>query len=151
MGHLEMAILATQMRAGLARLREFNSFQPDDERALDRVAALLGGFIEDRLTIATVPTSGPSAIASTPAMPENAEDRAARGAFELLRAAHPQHADRMSSLMWMSESGGVHFFKHSNTRRSMTFDTGSGVLSCTLETGETCHDAGQVLREIANL
>lgn len=43
-GDLEIAVAAAQARTNIARVRDFTSFQPEDEIALDRVMALLGGM-----------------------------------------------------------------------------------------------------------
>lgn len=146
MSPFEMAILAAQTRANLARLRDFTTFQPDDEKALDRVDALLVDIIQP-----FAPATASAPAHAEPVTPVDPQEEAGTKAFELLRAAHPQHVDRMSSLMWMGMAGDVHVFKHSNTRRSMAFNPVTRVVSGTLETGETSHDAGEVLREIATL
>lgn len=149
MSDFEIAVLATQIRANLARLREFVSFPDADELALDRTDHLMQGLIQPAEK--TVRSLMDPPLKSPEPAAETQEERDAREAMDRLRAAHPRHHAMMSSLMWMGLSGGSHLFKHSDTRRAMTFDPATGTVSCTIETGETSHDPDVVFREIATL
>jgi hypothetical protein len=164
MGDFEMAVLAAQTRANLARLREYNGFQPADERALDDVDRLLSGILSDHAPASVRPPAprrrstpfapGTATPARAPAPPPAATDpqqALAQKAAADLRAAHPRFTDRMTALMWMSMSGDTHIFKHSNTRRSLAFNAANGAVSCTVATGETSFDPATVFSEVGTL
>ena len=149
----EVGVLATQARANVARLRDFTTFPPQDEAALDRAMVLLAGMIPGASP--AVPAQRTS-HAPTPAAPTPAPSTVPSGgegaqALALLRSAHPTLTQHMGDLNWVTRSGDLHVFRHARTQRSMTFDPATKVVSGTLDNGETSHDAGIVLRVIANL
>lgn len=158
-GTLEMAVLAAQTRANIARLRAFVTFEAADETALDRVGALLGDFVKPFES--ATPTSAPTAATprqrsspfpaagSVPAI--DPQVAAAEDAAKQLRTAHPQHASRMAALVWKGLSGGVHIFKHNDTGRTLAFDPVSKRVSCTVVTGETSFEPSTVFSEVGTL
>lgn len=158
-GDLEMAVLAAQARANIARLREFTTFHAADEKALDRASVLLGDFIKpfESPASTTAPTAATPRQRSSPfpaAAPVPTVDpqvSAAEDAARQLREAHPQHVSRMSALMWMGLSGDVHIFKHSSTRRTLAFNPVSKRVSCTVATGETSFEPSTVFSEVGTL
>ena len=155
----ETGVLATQARTGIARLREFTTFNAQDEAALDRTMALLAAMLPG--ASAAAPTRQASHAPATPVTPAPSTSQApsanggtsgdAEQAFSLLRSAHPSLGQYMADLNWVTLSGGLHVFRHARTHRSMTFDPRTKVVSGTLDNGETSHDAATVLRVIATI
>jgi hypothetical protein len=156
MSEFEMAVLAAQTRANIARLREFTTFQPHDETAFDRVANVLAGLIPGQ-SAPRQPVHSPVPMSTTAPAPASAapaagatQDEAGRALADL-RAAHPTLAAYMNELRWVTRSGDLQVFRHSRTQRSLTFDPRSKVISGTLDNGETSHDAATVLRVISTI
>lgn len=49
MSEFEMAVLATQARAAIGRLRDFIGFHPEEQASLDATVGILGTLIPDRI------------------------------------------------------------------------------------------------------
>jgi hypothetical protein len=140
MGDHEMALLATQIRANLARLGEFIGWPEDQQMAIDKVTETMGGLI-DEIAQRNAPTfdAAPGA--------EDDDVVTAKRIGEMLLAAHPDRAMAIGSLMWMSRTNGLHYLKHRISRRMITFDEATGVVRGRLDTGEESEDGDAVLRE----
>lgn len=140
MGDHEMALLATQIRANLARLGEFIGWPKDQQMAIDKVSETMGSLI-DEIAQRNAPTFG----AATGAEDEDVATAHRIGA--MLLAAHPARAEAIRALMWMSYTDGLHYLKHRISRRMITFDETTGVIRGQLDTGEESEDGDAVLRE----
>ncbi len=68
-----------------------------------------------------------------------------------LERSHPDHAEVIRSLMWMGVDGGIDYFKHRDTRKTITYDALTGTVEGDLETGEKSTNPEAVFREVATL
>lgn len=141
MGDHEMALLATQIRANLARLDEFIGWPEDQQMAIDKVFETMGGLI-DEIAQRNAPTFG-----AGPGV-EDEDVATAHRIGDMLLAAHPARAEAIRALMWMSYTDGLHCLKHRISRRMITFDEATGVIRGRLDTGEESDDGNAVLREM---